>query len=445
MNRAARGDPLSGGRHGSGFTLVELLVALALAAVISVSIMFISTQARSAYEATVRKVDVYNRFRYAIQSVENDLRHWIPTAELEPFIDGRAQGRINSHWDPTEELKDPPGEEGVVDGGVLGEYDEFPYIVQAHYLTREPLQAEEKQHDAYEVYFRTLTYVDGAVRVANVEYLLADLQQPFVNGRPQLPEGVIQGADVSGLSLVKLVRYANIDRDIILKQAEVPVERKLIEVATNVTDFRVEYTVENAFASRAISPGFRTPREDFESPVEVVTRPQRLDGPGGATRYRKLFGYGSRKIEVTFPRAYAYPVRVNDEGLGQPGEPEPVRFGFRGQVNEMAFAQLTPGDRIFVFTESSLGEASRVGSTGNVGRLVQFPTGDFTVKTNLSGLLEFEEDIDSSTWNNEAQQNLLYKTAYLPAALRITLRIVDDRGENPKTMQREIWLRRRSR
>ena len=44
-----------------GFTLVELLVALALAAVISVSIMFISTQARSAYQATVRKVEVTRR------------------------------------------------------------------------------------------------------------------------------------------------------------------------------------------------------------------------------------------------------------------------------------------------------------------------------------------------------------------------------------------------
>ena len=53
-----------------GFTLVELLVALALAAVISVSIMFISTQARSAYQATVRKVEVYNSFRYAMQVVE---------------------------------------------------------------------------------------------------------------------------------------------------------------------------------------------------------------------------------------------------------------------------------------------------------------------------------------------------------------------------------------
>ena len=47
-----------------GFTLVELMVALALAAMISVSIMFISSQARDAYDGTVKKVDVFNRFRF---------------------------------------------------------------------------------------------------------------------------------------------------------------------------------------------------------------------------------------------------------------------------------------------------------------------------------------------------------------------------------------------
>ena len=40
---------------------------------------------------------------------------------------------------------------------------------------------------------------------------------------------------------------------------------------------------------------------------------------------------------------------------------------------------------------------------------------------------------------------ILYKAAYMPSAIRITLRVVDDQGMNPKTLQREIWLRRRSR
>ena len=60
-------------------------------------------------------------------------------------------------------------------------------------------------------------------------------------------------------------------------------------------------------------------------------------------------------------------------------------------------------------------------------------------------MLEFVEDIDSSLWNGKDQPGVLYKAAFMPTALRITLRMVDDEGLNPKTMQQVIWLRRKSR
>ena len=65
--------------------------------------------------------------------------------------------------------------------------------------------------------------------------------------------------------------------------------------------------------------------------------------------------------------------------------------------------------------------------------------------TNVNGELEFTEDIDSTIWQNDSQSGLYYKAAFIPAALRITLRMVDDKGENPKTMSLDIWPRRRSR
>ena len=43
------------------------------------------------------------------------------------------------------------------------------------------------------------------------------------------------------------------------------------------------------------------------------------------------------------------------------------------------------------------------------------------------------------------QKLVLYKAAYLPSAVRITLRMVDDEGLHPKTMQQVVWLKRRSR
>ena len=153
----------------AGFTLVELMVALALAAIISVSIMFISSQARLAYDETVKKVDVYNRFRYALHILEQDLQNWVPTSDLEFYTDGRGKGaRLNNHWDPGEEVPDRKDDlgPGVVDGGVVGEFDEFATVSQRQYLSREPFQPEEKLHDAYQIYFRTFTYVNGVFRFA---------------------------------------------------------------------------------------------------------------------------------------------------------------------------------------------------------------------------------------------------------------------------------------
>ena len=429
-----------------GFTLVELLVALALSAVISVSIMFISTQARNAYDATVKKVDVYNKFRLMFQTVENDLKQWVSTGELEFYTDGRGQGaRLNQHYDIGEEVPDLRDQNGagVVDGGVYGKFDEFGYILQRRYLSRETGQPKEKLHDAYQCYFRTVTYVDGGIRVANVEYLLADPTQPLVNGKPQIPNQV-ERENIPNLSIFKIVRYQDISIDVIMRQTEIPVKRKVIEVATNVTDFRLEYTAENRFSRSNVAPGFRTPGEEYDKSPELAVRPTviRDQGPDGV--YVKRFGYGSVDLETTYVRATAFPSRGGDQGLANQGEHTPVRFGLQGDPT-LSFAQLTPGDRIFVFTGSSRGEASAAGGTGNSAQLIRFPSGDYTVKTNLRGLLEFSEDIDSASWNGEPQPNIFYKAPFLPSAVRVTIRVVDDRGENPKTMQRVIWLRRRSR
>ncbi|HBO52781.1 MAG TPA: hypothetical protein DD471_12420, partial [Planctomycetes bacterium] len=48
-----------------GFTLIELMVALALSAILSIMIMMVSTSAQETYTGTLQKVEVYNRFRLA--------------------------------------------------------------------------------------------------------------------------------------------------------------------------------------------------------------------------------------------------------------------------------------------------------------------------------------------------------------------------------------------
>ncbi|MGH9363014.1 MAG: PulJ/GspJ family protein, partial [Thermoanaerobaculia bacterium] len=401
-------------RASRGFTLIELMVAVALAAMIAISVGMISGTAQQVYRTTTRKVEVYNKFRVALFTLEKDFQRWIPTGNLEFFIDGRGGGggagggRRNENWEEGEELPDIEDKEhgpGVLDGGTFGEYDEFAYVVEYHYQGQEA-DGVWKQHDAYQAYFRTMTFVDGRVREANVEYKLLDANDVDAHRKPQPPKRVPRER-MRDLTLYKIVRYHDIHPSEIKKStANFPIVRRYVEVCSNITDFRVEYTTDNRFDNR-VNPAFRTPAEDYERPAEVATRPARL--PNGSLR--KLFGYGSSKLQVQFDKATAYRGIFGDRG-GARGDHRPVRFGFQ-QNPQIKFAELTPGDRIFVFTESNRGGGGNLAGQPSVGNLVQFPPGHYTVKTNLAGQLEFIQDIDSSGWPRDPT-GVSYKAPFLP-------------------------------
>ena len=131
MSSQPRPDSIRRGGLEQGFTLIELMVALALSAILSIMIMMVSTSAQETYTGTLRKVEVYNRFRLALNTVKNDFAAWIPTQELEFYSDGRGGGgRRNFHFEMGEEIDDTRDEYGfgVVDGGTIGEYDELSLI-----------------------------------------------------------------------------------------------------------------------------------------------------------------------------------------------------------------------------------------------------------------------------------------------------------------------------
>ena len=437
-----------------GFTLIELMVALMLGAMISVIISFISSMCRESYTKTVQKVQVYNSFRIVFSTIQKDLAGWIPTRELEFYVDGKGSRPRDFHWQPGEEVSDRSDEfgKGVVDGGVKGEYDEFAFIEQRQYRSRERYQVERgdpvlRFHDAYRVYLKTLTYVDGAIREANVEYMLVDTsakQAQWIDGVPPPPVNMKPG-DVQDLALYKIVRYFLIDKNLLTNMNQYPIKRRVLEVASNVTDFRVEYLTHNPFSKKAKSR-FVTPEEDYEKYVEEVARPKRIKNLGVRDGFRKVFGYGSVKLEEEYPLATAFYAGVGDNQIRNLAEHRPVRFGFLNDPM-IQFGELSPGDRIFIFTDNSLGGGVQVqGAGGNaIADRLKFPPGDYTVKGNRNGMLEFLEDINSSGWGEKDQRPLRYKAAILPSALRVTVRMVDDKGLNPKTMQQVIRLRRKAR
>ncbi len=437
----------------SGFTLVELMVALGLSAMIAVSIMMISTQAQVVYDVTTRKVEVYNKFRFAFLSIEKDFSRWINTSNLEYFVDGRGGRPTNEHWDDGEELPDTSDERGpgVLDGGIRGTYDEFASIVERHYF--EILEnGSRKVHDAFQAYFRTMTYVDGRTREANIEYMLLDPNLVDSRGNP-LPPTEVQTDRLKDLTLFKIIRFNDISYDQIQKpSANFPIKRRYVEVCTNITDFRVEYAAENRFDPQSgAGTGFYTPLEDFNKPPEPDLQPIR-DASNGDI-YRKLFGYGTGNVKPRGQRATAYRAIFGDRG-GARQDHRPFRFGFERDP-KVRFAELTPGDRIFTYNEGqrgggAAGGGANAGVAGRVNAGASMPSGTYTVKSNIGGRLEFVEPVESSTWGRDVTGNR-YKASYLPQALRITIRVIDDREKvesderEARTLQRVVWVRQKAR
>ena len=430
-------------RRTAGFTLVELMVALALAAILSMTIMIISNTAREIYHGTTKKVETSNRFRLALLTLDRDFSQVIDTMNLEYFADGRGSGaRRNRVWDDGEELPDTRDTHGpgVVDGGEFGEYDEFATITERYYLgvpTGVNPNDEEnwKRHHAFQAYFRTLTYIGGAVREANVEYMLVD---PNNQGEP--PERV-RGVELADLMLVKVVRYHDIAPEQLYTSNNFPISRRRIEVCSIVTDFKIEYPVENRYSTRANS-GFMIPSQEYDQPAERDIRPRRVRS-GELPIFRKTFGYGSSKVEINFRKATAFRARQGDRS--PQGDHRGVRFGWT-QGAGTQFAELVPGSKVFIFREGERGGASAAANTGstNASNFVNWAAGLYTVKANVAGQLEFYEDVDSTMWRGDGP-GMLYKAAFVPSAFRITLRVVDDKAQFPKTLQRVIWVRRKAR
>jgi hypothetical protein len=419
------------------------MVALALSAILSMTIMIISNTAREIYQGTTKKVQTSNRFRLALLTLDRDFSQMIDTMNLEFFSDGRGSGaRKNKVWDEGEELpdkKDAYGK-GVVDGGVYDEYDEYGSVTERYYMGLRPgLDPNNddnwKRHSAFQAYFRTLTYIDGEVREANVEYKLVD------PNKDNAPPDRVQGVELADLMLIKVVRYHDIAPAQLYTNKNFPITRRQVEVCSNVTDFKIEYTVENRFNTR-VGAAFMIPSQEFDQPAERDIRPKRVRG-GALPVFRKTFGYGSGKIDVSPTKATAFQARQGDR---QPsGDHRGVRVGSR-QGGGTQFAELVSGSSIFVFREGDRGGASKASETGstNAADIVSWDANIYTVKSNVGGQLEFYQDIDSTMWGGDAP-GLLYKAAFLPSSFRITVRVVDDKALTPKTLQRVIWVRRKAR
>ncbi|MFQ5653599.1 MAG: prepilin-type N-terminal cleavage/methylation domain-containing protein, partial [Planctomycetota bacterium] len=284
-----------------GFTLLELLIALALAAVISLCIATVSNQAQLVYDATTSKVEVYQKFRYALADMQENLQSMALTADLEFFVDNLSEP--NGHWDDGEELKDSASGPNI-EGGRPGKYDEGAQIIERQYtLTRGSL---EEEHDNFSIYFKSAVTIEGKLRLANVEYYLADPRALDEGGSGRVARDV---EDNSKFVLLKVVRYVDINESNFYT-SKLKVRKVVSELCQNVTDLRIEYFYDNLFDDR---PGaFITPSEEkLGQVVRSEGEIERLNDGGLLKEFPKLLLVGYRLLPVESDRSLAEPFADN--------------------------------------------------------------------------------------------------------------------------------------
>ncbi|MGE3163711.1 MAG: prepilin-type N-terminal cleavage/methylation domain-containing protein [Planctomycetota bacterium] len=388
-------------RQDGGFTLLELLVAIALAALISAMISVVSTEGQKIYISMTEKVEVYQKFRYAFRDLERTLQNMVVTADLEFFVDTPAD--IRGHWEEGEEYKDLVN----LDGGRPDprRYDEGALVIQRSYtVDGDPAEVE---HDNFSVYFKAVTEIDGIMRVANVEYYLAEPSELAAGRDGRIGKSVAPNAKPGseiphvGFVLVKVVRY------VVVPDINSPTDRKVkksvVELCQNVTDFRVEYFYDNVFD--AAPGGFVVPEMERNGEVRSETGVEVLADGG----YLKEFLYGGwRNIR----KGGATRALRNSET----GDLVPVSFDVGSATSGINFSELRYGDKIFIWNEAGGSE---------------FPNRDYTVQRNESGRLHFVENIDSSGWRANIS-GLRFRAGYVPSQFRVTMHVLNDKGGEPR-------------
>ena len=383
----------------SGFTLLELLVALTLAAIISLIISQVGNDAQKMYDTTISTVETYQKFRYAMDDISENLSKMVPTASLEFYND---RGRTRGYWDEGEEIPNSAGPN--MDGGIPDEYDEAATVFERTYILSDPRPNEPEVHSNDSIYFKAPVEINGITRMANIEYFLADpkLLEAGAGNDGKIPaDEELSYADSRRLVLLKAVRYLDIDEKNV-RTSTVIVRKAITELCSNVTDFKVEYFYDNPFDKYPggyMSPSVEETRELVDTEFEI--RKER-------GTYVRPFLYGGFKSRTrTTARAG---IRELESGSFKP-----VLFNYAR--SKLKFSQLKPGDKMYVWTDGSS----------------QFPSREYSMLYNSMGRLMFNEPIPSSTWSQDPG-GLRFRAPYVPPSFRISVRVLNEKGDEPRTL-----------
>jgi type II secretory pathway pseudopilin PulG len=388
----------------SGFTLVELVIAIGLMLIITLQLSLVFNSARAIVTAADAMVQVYENARAALDIMERDIANIQKTSQMEFFKDNKTRsdfgiGIYNENHN--EELR---GQQGINPRF----FDGVDYIYALSLKQKPPYQpADRKAGGPYRrdsIYFRTMTTIDGKPKETLVQYeLYTGATEASPLPRPILRRTLweIDRVDTEGVPQVK--------------------KHDPEDICYYVEEFKVE-----AFLRDKRKRGVGR----FYSPKEATAG----NAPAGDPTPPNLFRYGAGDlygimcVSKSGPADNAY-IDSSDGSLVIPNDRIPM---------------VAAGDFVYIQTKENPGvPALRLkqdfGGPLKVGKIQIMEQGT-RVWFDQSPYIALQ--VAPLLKQGMTQVPCDWRAGWLPPALRITMKIKDERSQEVRTIQRIFQILR---
>jgi prepilin-type N-terminal cleavage/methylation domain-containing protein len=382
----------------AAFTLIELMVAMALMMILTGSVVFIFIQAQKIFSTVDARVQVYQYSRYAFDQMERDLANVIKSSDMEFFNDNPPpNGRIGRY---------DSGEEIPISGA-----EDNPSIYNHGFTLRQPELYNNVDGNRYRkdsVFFKTVTVAAGQTAAALVEYALIDTDKE----RPKLVKRLwrVTGVDSANPTRPKY-QVGVTTQDLCLYTIDARFElfarnRRLDQVGQF-------WEAQQLVAPPRLPP---TNREPFEATRNDWLAPDFM-----------MQCYYDTRHDVSRP--------TPDQGVFEPGE-----GGLFHTEAYFTFPMLREGDHLYIYGGGlAIPKEYTIESFVKVDGSVPAGYSPFLPTDPLNALrIKFKEGAPEWPTGVPTSQPLRvdWDTAWIPPALRVTLRIKDAKSLQTRSVQR---------
>ncbi|HVY62041.1 MAG TPA: hypothetical protein VHF22_10335 [Planctomycetota bacterium] len=403
-------------RLEAGLTLVELMIAIALMLIMTLQLQIIFGHSRKLYLGADALAQVYSNVRTALDQIEKDVTNAVKTDQMEFFDDNKTAATGIGHFNIGEENRFVSKQTDLVPGHYI---HSFLVKQEEDYTPKDSVKVGGPyRHDG--IYFRTLTNLGGVPREALVQY--------------QLFIGVTGGKGSTGGLRERPILQRRLVAPKVDKTTGVPLydgkgnpiyERgDWQDICYYVQEFKVELYIRDEIYPGRIGK--------FYSPKDLAV--QRLGQQSPATADEQ---FPPSLVNLLAGKNYAVECLVGGDDVDDKchlRKDGPLATARLHIGNGDKLLQLARGAKLYIRAEDGWDNNGLYGTVKKV-----------TPPSAAGGetMIDFEEgSAIAAAMSGATDKTVAYRAGWLPQAIRITMKIKDQRSSEIRTVSRIFRLLR---